>query len=302
MNYIDLSQGTAKAIDSQVSKILRGLGNPEPPLDLDAVFELLKLDQQYYTTSEDGVVRETISRVKVGAKLVFSQPVRIFDAIKKLDLQALYIPGRRRVLIDSSLHEKKKRWDGAHEILHSCLDWHEDYTWGDTQGTLNLACREQIEAEANYGAGRLLFLQDKFEKEVKGIRHTLKGLGGIAKRYDNSWTSTLYRTAETLDIPAFAVIGSHPRYAGEERVRHLVCSPPFRQRFSNITEEQIVGMLASYCTYRTRGPLGHEELTIADDRGDSYSFSFESFGTPGGDVLTLAQCVGKIPSFVSLSR
>jgi len=30
-------------IDAQVARVLRGLGNPEPPLDLDAVRELLRL-------------------------------------------------------------------------------------------------------------------------------------------------------------------------------------------------------------------------------------------------------------------
>ena len=207
MNDFELTQSTKKDIDQQVSKILRGLGNPEPPLDPEAVFRLLNLDPQYYTASEDGVVRETINRVKVGAKLVFEKPIRILDAIRKLDLQALWIPDQRRVLVDSSIHAMKQRWNGMHEVVHSILDWHEDYTWGDTQGTLNLTCLEQIEAEANYGAGRLLFLQEHFEKEVKGLRHSLRDVGNLAKRYGNSWTSTLYRTAETLDVPAFAIIG-----------------------------------------------------------------------------------------------
>jgi hypothetical protein len=87
---------------------------------LDAVFELLASDRQYYTTSEDGVVRETISHVRVGAKLVFKDPIRILDAIRKLHLQALYVPKQRRLLIDKSSHAMKKRWNGTHAVVHRC--------------------------------------------------------------------------------------------------------------------------------------------------------------------------------------
>jgi hypothetical protein len=37
---------TAKDIDRQVERILHGLGNPEPPLNLELVRELLKLDRR----------------------------------------------------------------------------------------------------------------------------------------------------------------------------------------------------------------------------------------------------------------
>ena len=77
LRKVILTPGTRSEIDIQVEKIIRGLGYPQPPLDLDAVFKLQQLDPQYYRTSDDGVVRETISRVKVGAKLLFERPTRI---------------------------------------------------------------------------------------------------------------------------------------------------------------------------------------------------------------------------------
>lgn len=120
----------------QVAKLLRGLGRPEPPLNLDAVFALQKLDRQFYRTSEDGVVRETVSRVKVGAKLLFDRPMRIWDAIRPADLRALYVPEHRTILVDATLHDMKKRWSSAHEIGHSILEWHGDYTFGDDSITL----------------------------------------------------------------------------------------------------------------------------------------------------------------------
>ena len=94
LRKVILTPGTRNEIDIQVEKIIRGLGHPEPPLDLDAVFKLQQLDPQYYRTSEDGVVRETISRVKIGTKLIFERPTRIWDAIKTANLKALWIPER----------------------------------------------------------------------------------------------------------------------------------------------------------------------------------------------------------------
>ena len=218
MRKVILTPGTRNEIDIQVEKIIRGLGHPEPPLDLDAVFKLQQLDPQYYRTSEDGVVRETVSRVKVGAKLFFERPTRIWEAIKTANLKALWIPEQKRILVDDQLHAMKKRWSFAHEIGHSILDWHRDFTFGDDQLTLVEGYHIDLEAEANYAAGRLLFLQDHFHEHVKGVQHTLKSLNKVADDFKNSWTSTLYRTVEVLDVPAFAIIGSHPvRRNSEEK-------------------------------------------------------------------------------------
>jgi hypothetical protein len=302
LRNIQLSSGTVQEIDNQVSKILKGLGNPEPPLDLEAVYKLLKLDPQFYRTSEDGVVRETISRVKVGAKLIFENPTRIWDAIKKADLKALYIPEQRRILIDGNLHELKIRWNGAHEIGHSILDWHQDYVLGDDQHTLLPFFHEQIEAEANHAAGRLLFLQERFGAEVKGTRHSLSGLGKIAKSFGNSWTSTVYRTVTTLDVPAFAIIGSHPHHSTDESVRHFVSSQSFAQMFPAFTESGAESILRSYCKWTKKGPLGNAEFALDDARGDRHRFFIESFGIPQGDVLTLAQYAGSHSQKISVSR
>ena len=46
----------AQDIQAQVDKILRGLGNPEPPLDLCNVRELLKLDIQFYSSTDTGAL------------------------------------------------------------------------------------------------------------------------------------------------------------------------------------------------------------------------------------------------------
>jgi Zn-dependent peptidase ImmA (M78 family) len=297
---VTLKQGTRNEIDLQVQKILRGLGNPKAPLDLEAVFKLQKLDPQYYRTSEDGVVRETISRVKVGTKLIFERPTRIWEAIKAADLKALWIPEQRRVLVDGNLHEMKKRWNSAHEIGHSILEWHRDYTFGDDQLTLVEDCHIQIEAEANYAAGRLLFMQEQFDARILGAKHTLKSLNKLAHDFGNSWTSTLYRTVEILDVPAFAVIGAHPRRSSQGQTKHFITSAPFDAMFPNFHESDALRIIQSYCSFSTRGPLGEGTFILTDIRGDRWEFTAESFSLPQGQVLTLALILRKIEIQVSI--
>jgi hypothetical protein len=65
LRNLHLRKTTAADIDRQVTKVLRGLGNPKPPLCLDDVRELLKLDREYNSKTSDGILRETVSRLKV---------------------------------------------------------------------------------------------------------------------------------------------------------------------------------------------------------------------------------------------
>jgi hypothetical protein len=128
---------TTRDIDAVVSKILKGLGNPEPPLDLDDVRTLQKLDRQYYSSVEDGPLREYISKAYIGAKQVFLRPTLILEVVRKRSLKALYLPDRKRILIDSSEPQLKWRWNEAHEIIHSGVPWHQEAMFGDTEVTLS---------------------------------------------------------------------------------------------------------------------------------------------------------------------
>src|SRR5579859_2606615 len=100
MKGVQIGQREQVEIDSQVDKVLRGLGNPEPPIRLDHVRELLQLNRQYYSSTDDDFIKEFISKVKIGAKQVFLRPTLIWDVIKKANVSAFWIPDGKRILID----------------------------------------------------------------------------------------------------------------------------------------------------------------------------------------------------------
>ncbi len=82
MRAAHLRANTRDDIGIQVSKVLRGLGNPEPPLRLEDVRLLLKLDRNYYSGADDSILRESVSRLKVAGQQVISRPTLLLEAIR----------------------------------------------------------------------------------------------------------------------------------------------------------------------------------------------------------------------------
>ncbi|MFZ1827438.1 MAG: ImmA/IrrE family metallo-endopeptidase [Candidatus Competibacteraceae bacterium] len=290
-----LTPKTSQDIDNRIDRVLRGLGNPEPPLRLEDVRELLKLDLAFYTADDPGIAREAISRIRVASIQIFQRPTLIIDAIRKLSLKALYLPDRKRILLDGSLPKKKHRWNEAHEIGHSVIPWHDEMMLGDNSQTLSQDCHDQIEAEANFAAGRLLFLRDRFVNEVRSMEPTLESVRKLQGNFGNTMSTTLYRFVETagIDKPIVGLITDHPHVARRPEnfncgkpCRHFIQSPAFAKRFSKLPESDLFEAVVGYCGSQNGGPLGNNELILADDNGDQHRFYFETFFNRY-DALTL---------------
>ena len=300
MKNVFLDERAKSDINALVNKTLRGLGYPEPPLRLEDVRLLLALDKQYYSTADDSPLREYISRMKVAGKQVLNRPQLILDVVKKFDLKALYLPDQKRILIDQELPQPKQRWNEAHEYTHSIIPWHSNLTLGDDQQTLSLFCHEQIEHEANYAAGRLLFLQDKFDTMARQSPITIKLAQDLSKLFRNSLTTTLWRLVELHDVPAVGLISCHPQRPkdGVFPIRYFVTSQTFQKRFSNVSELTVLENIKSYCGYSTKGPLGEAEIVLGDDNGESHLFDFETFYNQY-DALTIGIYKGKKNSIIA---
>jgi hypothetical protein len=277
-----LRKTTGADIDSQVQKVLRGLGNPKPPLRLDDVRELLKLDRQYYSKTADGILRETVSRLMVAGKQILRRPSLLVEAIVRSELKALYVPDRKIILLDETVPEIKQRWSESHEIIHSLLEWHGSVLLGDDRITLNLTCHEQIEAEANFGAGRLLFLQEQFELVARDSQCTMEAIRDLGHSFGNSITSTLWRFVELMDSPVVGVVSQHPRYTDstfdpQEPCRYFIRSKSFAQKFSAIDELTVFQIMRTKCSWRKYGPLADDEVVFRDDNGVDHMFHLQAF-------------------------
>ena len=290
-----LNNKTAADIDRRVERVLRGLGHPEPPLALPDVRELLKLDRAFYTAEDPGIAREVAHRIRVGAIQICLRPTLLLDAIRKASLQALYLPDRKRILLDRSLPEKKHRWHEAHEIGHSLIPWHEDAMFGDDKQTLSQDCREQVEAEANFTAARLLFLRERFTDEARSLDPSIKTVQGLHGIFGNTLSTTLYRFVEVAgaERPMVGMITDHPHQTRRSATfdpsrpcRHLIQSPAFARYFGRLSEADLFAAVASYCGSQSGGPLGEHQLILTDDNGSWHCFFFETFFNRY-DALTL---------------
>jgi len=270
-------------------KILRELDYPEPPLLLEDVRRFLDLDRGYFTADDDGLLQMVFSRLKRAGKQVLSRPMLLADVIKEFDLRALYIPDRKKILIDDSVPKPKHRWLEAHEIGHDILPWHHEMMLGDDDLTPTAAVHDKLEAEANFAAGSLVFLGTRFVQEAKATNPSIEAALKLKKVYGNTLTTTLWRLVEHAgeERPIIALIGQHPRRLLWDKppFRHVILSPAFDKAFKSPNVEKMMEAMTGYCR-PGRGPLGQETIILFDRDGAHHEFIFETFFN-SYDALTL---------------
>ena len=168
---------------------------------------------------------------------------------------------------------------------------------GDNSLTLHPICPEEVEAEANFAAGRLLFLRERFTEEARSLEPSIEAIQTLRSKFGNTLSTTLYRVVESYgaDRPLVGVISGHPhvsRRADEfdpsKPCRHFIQSPAFRRYFGKISDIQLFAAIAGYCGAQGGGPLGGDILLLIDDNGERHSFYFETFFNRY-DALTLGK-------------
>ncbi len=295
-NFI-VREKTRADIDKRVERVLRGLGYPEPPLNLDDVRALLHLDRAYYTGNDYGLRAEWVSKLNIAGRQILTRPTLLAEAIRKFNLRALYLPDRKRILIDKEVPEKKHRWIEGHEIGHDVLPWHQTVMFGDDDQTITPACHAAIEAEANFAAGQLLFLRNRFIEQARSLPMEFRSVQNLNRVFGNTMSTTLWRYVELAfaHVPAVGIISAHPHrdrrpqdFDALNPCRHFIQSPAFAARFDQTSEAKVFKTIVDYCGPQRGGPLGTSEILITDDRDENHIFVFETFFNKF-DALTLGR-------------
>ncbi|HOC54250.1 MAG TPA: DUF955 domain-containing protein [Verrucomicrobiota bacterium] len=301
MKSLILASHVRQKIDRRVDRLLDDIGRPEPPLRIEVVRDWLKIDLGYFQREEAGLLARAVHKIRVGVMQSFARPMFIREAIQKFKLRALCAPDLKRILIDEEVPKLKHRWLEAHETIHQLLLWHHPVLLGDNEITPTASCRAKIETEANYGAGQLIFLRDRFVEEARSSPLGFRTLQKYAKSFGNTQTCTLWRAVELLgsEQPLLGVISDHPHirrrpddFDGANPCRHFIQSEAFAARFGQASEHEIFDCIVSYCGSQRGGPLGESEIVLADDNGDEHVFAFETFFN-GHEALTFARHLGK---------
>lgn len=300
---------TAHDIQNIVGRVLREVSQ-EPPINEDEVLERLNLDLHYFSLTDPGLRQEMVHRVKVGAiELAQKAAETLFSVADKAQVWGLWLPWKKgsgeetrgRVLISNEAPKLKHKWIKAHEIGHSLIPHHKRFLFGDPEATLNPACLEELEREANYAAGQLNFMQGRFVEEANDHERTIKSIQALAKTFKNSLPSTLWRFVEEAhkDEPlvGLVTVSLHDRTA-EEPCRYCIESPAFRERFGQVSEAELIDVLRGYCRYdRRKGPLGKAEVRLEDANGQQHNFQFETWASPY-DTLSIGVYAGPVKSSI----
>lgn len=298
-------------IAERVDLVLRKLGNPEPPLSLAAVRQLLGLERRFYPTDDQEFSLETVSKIMVSTMHVYRRQLLLIEAIRRFDLSALYLSKWRSIFLDPRLPGQKHRWSEAHEIGHTLIPWHGNAAFGDNRHTLSPECRRRVESEANFAAARLLFLGDRFGEEARSREPSINTVLELHELFGNSITTTFYRLVESASRGR-PIVGLITRYPSAEpaddnpelatRREHFVRSPAFARHFKGIREDELFKHVAAYCKQDYwGGPLVEAELVLADDNGVRQRFRFETFFNHY-DALTLGVHVGAARSKLAARR
>ena len=188
----------------------------------------------------------------------------------------------------------RRRWAETHEVIHSVTEWHQLFLFGDSSRELNPACHDQLKAEANFGAGQLLFMRGRFVQEAHDMEMSLATIKALSTRFGNTMTSTLWRYVEQLGVekPMVGLVTVHPHWLPDDHdvsapCKYFIESPAFRVQFSSVAEVEVFDALQQYCSRAKGGPLGSAEVILRDVNGTAHVFWFETFSNRYADATKL---------------
>ena len=151
----------------------------------------------------------------------------------------------RTIFLEDDQSAARRRFTEAHELMHALCPWHEAVLREDTSDELFRAAVDQIEAEANLGAGLLLFQGRHFADRLASERPSITAALALAREYGTSGHAALHHYVLThAAAVGMLVVGRFPRRDGSLPVWRSVESVRYRKRFDRAAAALPDGLLA----------------------------------------------------------
>jgi hypothetical protein len=175
-------------------------------------------------------------------------PARIRTPGRQL-LGALWFE-ERTIFLEQQQPAVRRRFTEAHELMHAMCPWHEAVLREDTGDELFKATVDRIEAEANLGAGMLLFQGRRFAERAGGEPPSLSTPLALAPEYGASAHAAVHHYVLThAAAVAMLVVGRFPQRDGSLPVWRRLESHRYRERFGGVAAT-IPGGLAAGSSLR----------------------------------------------------
>ena len=155
-----------------------------------------------------------------------------------------YWHDERVVFIDREQPEQRQFWTDAHEASHAMCGWHADILRLDNEDTLFKRLHPGVEAEANYGAGYLIFQGNRFHHEALKDQISMRTPLALCSKYGASRHATLHYYVEHHPYAvALLIAGRYPYADGSIPVWNSVESAEFERRFGRLQDRLPEGKL-----------------------------------------------------------
>jgi hypothetical protein len=152
----------------------------------------------------------------------------------------------RALFVDRRQSEPRRRFTEAHEAVHLLCPWHAAVLRVDTAAELFGPLARGIEAEANFGAGQLIFQGGSFHAESLEGEHSLRTPFALAGRFGASHHAAAHHYVEGHPEPvALLVAGRWPGADGALPVWRSIESASFLKRFGRLATCLPGGRLAA---------------------------------------------------------
>jgi hypothetical protein len=133
----------------------------------------------------------------------------------------------RTLFLERRQSPVRRRFTQAHELMHALCPWHRDVLRTDTAAELFGPVTQAIEAEANAGAGLLIFGGSRFAPGPLSMAHAI----ALAEAHRASVHATLHHCVQTdRGSSALLVAGRFPQRDGSLPVWRSIESVAFRRR------------------------------------------------------------------------
>lgn len=195
----------------------------------------------------------------------------------------------RTVFIDTTQAEPRVLFTDAHETTHAMCDWHEPVLLLDTEDELFRQLAPGIEAEANFGAGHVIFQGARFHRRALEEQVSIRAPLRLAREYGASRHAALhYYVQEHPDAVAMLVAGRYPHCDSTLPIFRSVESVSFLERFGRLRDRLPGGQLS--LVENEQGPLADivsaarlavdppsKTIAIPDNGGTRRAFVAEAF-------------------------
>jgi hypothetical protein len=148
-----------------------------------------------------------------------------------------YWHDERVVFIDRDQPECREFWTDAHEGTHAMCEWHAPILRLDNEDTLFKQLHPGIEAEANYGAGHLVFQGGRFHRRALQDQVSMRTPLELSNAYGASRHATLhYYVEEHPDAVGLLIAGRYPHADGSIPIWKSIESQEFLRRFGQLRD------------------------------------------------------------------